>query len=221
MARRRFRRKDLKRPDEFVSRGRQVLEWSASNSRMLTWSIAGVAAVAVVVAGIGSVHSARIRQANEDLAHALVDFRAERYAQAATQLADVATRWQPTDAGRLAALYAANANLNADNIESATLLLQDVLKARPGPLYIQQEALLDLGFALERKGDAAAAASRYSEAAALDGPYKATALFGEARCREQAGERDRARELYEQFAREFPEAPEKDIVAAKVAQLKG
>jgi tetratricopeptide (TPR) repeat protein len=218
MARRRFRRKDLKRPDEFVSRGRQVLDWGTENARLLSWSAAGVGAMVLLVMGFVSIRTARVRQANQDLSHALADFQDGRYAQAATQLADVATRWQSTSAGRIAALYAANADLNADNFDKATVLLQDVLSGHEWPPYLRQQALADLGYAFERKGDAAGAAERYAEAVALEGPYTAQALLGEARCREQMGEKDKARELYEQLHRDFPQVAEGEV-AAKLGQL--
>ena len=219
MARRRFRRKDLKRPDEFVSRGRQLLDWGTENARTLSWAGAGIAAVVLLVLGFVSIRHARVRQANEDLGRALADFREGRYAQAGSQLAEVANRWQSTAAGRIARLYAANADLSADNFESATVSLQDVLSRHDWPPYLQQQALLDLGFALEHKGDTAAAVARYAEAAGLEGPYTAQALLSAARCHEQLGEKDKARELYQRFQREFPDAAEAEIVAAKLEQL--
>jgi tetratricopeptide (TPR) repeat protein len=216
MARRRFRRKDLKRPDEFVSRGRQVLDWGTENARLLSWSAAGVAALILLVMGFISIRNARVRQANEDLSDALADFHGGRYAQAATQLADVASRWHSTSAGRIAKLYAANADLNAKDFETATALLQEVLSAHDWPSYLKQQALDDLGFALEHKGDARGAAERYAEAAALEGPYTAQALLGEARCREQIGEREKARQLYEQLQRDFPQSAEGEVAAGKL-----
>lgn len=219
MARRRFRRKDLKRPDEFVSRGRQVLDWTGQNARLLGWSGCGAAAVVLLILGFVSMRGARARQANEDLSHALADFRDGRYATAATQLTDVAHRWQGTPAGRIAGLYAANANLKSDNFETATVVLQDVLDKDNWPPYLRQQALVVLGYALEHKADMATAASRYAEASGLDGPYAAAALLGEARCREQLGEKDRARDLYQRFTHDFPDAPQSDLVSGKLDQL--
>jgi outer membrane protein assembly factor BamD (BamD/ComL family) len=174
---------------------------------------------ALVVGGFFSVRSARDRQANEDLTRALGEFRAGHYSDAATQLRDVASRWQSTPSGRIADLYAANADLNANNVESASVLLEGVLQGRNWPPYLQQQAVFDLAFALERKGDLPAAAARYAEANDIDGPYTALAILGEARCREQAGEKDKARELYERFRREFPEAAETEVVSAKLGEL--
>jgi tetratricopeptide (TPR) repeat protein len=218
MARRRFRRKDLKRPDEFVSAGQQALAWAQANVRLLSRVGVVVALVGVVIAGFVSVRGARDRQANEDLSLALGAFRAGNYSAAATQLADVASRWHSTPSGRIATLYAASADLKANNFDSAALLLQDALDARQWPIYLQQQALVSLAFALERKGDTAKAAARYAEAAALQGPYTADAILGEARCREALGEGDAARKLYQRFVREFPQAAGIDVISAKTEQ---
>jgi TolA-binding protein len=219
MARQRFRRKDLKRPDEFVTHGWQLLTWASENARLMSWGLAAAAAVALLIMGGLSIRNARSRQANEDLGRALADFQAGNYTQAATQLAEVASRWQSAPAGRVAALYAASAELKSGNIDSATVALQDLLAAPDWPSYLRQEALVGLGLALERKADMVNAAARYQEAGGLDGPYKAAAVLGEARCREQLGEKDRARELYQGFTHDFPNAPEAEIATGKLQQL--
>ncbi len=218
MARRRFRRKDLKRPDEFVSAGQELLAWAAANVRLLSRAGVAVAVVALIGLGFVSVRGARARQANEDLSRALGEFRAGNYSQAATQLADVANRWESTPSGRLAKLYAASADLKANNVESAALLLHDVLDVRQWPPYLQQQALVSLAFALERKGDNATAATRYSEAAGLEGPYTAIAVLGEARCREALGEGEAARKLYQRVVRDFPQAAGMDVISSKAGQ---
>lgn len=221
MARRRFRRKDIKRPDEFVTQGRAFLRWALENGRVLSYSAGGAVALALVIAGVFAVRGARVRQANEDLSRALADFRAGRYDQAAIQLAEVSNRWQATVAGRIAGLYAASADLKANNLDAATSLLQEPHGAHDWPPYLRQQAAIALGFAAERKGDAASAATRYAEAGSIEGPFTAVAIIGEARNREQAGEKNKARELYERFIREFPEAPEVEVTAEKVELLQG
>ncbi|MFI5397326.1 MAG: tol-pal system YbgF family protein [Candidatus Binatia bacterium] len=219
MARQRFRRKDLKRPDEFISLGRQVLTWATENARVMSWGLAAGAAVVLLIMGGFSIRNARVRQANEDLGRALADFYAGNYTQAATQLNDVASRWQSTAAGRVAALYAANADLKSGNLENAVVVLQEFLGSQDWPSYLRQEALVALGFAFERKADMVNAAARYQEAGGLDGPYKAAAVLGEGRCREQMGEKDKARELYQRFTHDFPDASETELVAAKLQLL--
>jgi predicted negative regulator of RcsB-dependent stress response len=221
MARQRFRRKDLKRPDEFVTRGRAFIRWARENVQTLSWA-GGVFALAVVaVAGFFSLRSARTRQANEDLTQALEGFRSGRYAEAANQLAGVADRWQSTPIGRIASLYAAQAEVRADDADAASTRLRGVVGSGESAPYLQQQAIVDLAFVLERKGDLAAAADQYAQAAGTSGPYTAMAILGEARCREQAGDKEKARTLYERFAQEFSQAPEIEVVQAKIAALKG
>lgn len=221
MARQRFRRKDLKRPDEFVTRGRAFILWARGNVQTLSWAGGAFAVVVVAIAGFFSLRTARVRQANEDLAQALTGFQAGRYAEAAGQLASVADRWQATPVGRIAALYAAEAEAKANNLDAATTRLRDVVAAGESVPYLQQQALADLAAVLEHKGDYAAAADQFAQAASSEGPYTASAILGEARCREQAGEKDKARTLYERFAQEFSQAPEIEVVQAKIAALKG
>lgn len=221
MARRRFRRKDLKRPDEFVTRGRAALDWAQDNVRILAWGIGGLLAVVVIVAGAVSLRSARVRQANEDLDQALVNFESGSASTAAKQLADVASRWQSTAVGRIAGLYAANADVKAQEFDAARTRLQAALDEGLATPYLRQQALLDLGVALERKGDFTGAAGHYAEAVSIDGPYTGLALLGEARSREQAGERDKARALYERYVREFSKAPDVEVVQARIAALTG
>ncbi len=220
MARRRYRRKDLRRPDEFVSRGRHVLEWAQTNTRLVA-QIAGAVAVAMLlIVGIFSVRSARSRQANDDLSQALANLHAGRNSEAATQLIDVANRWPSTTPGRVARLFAADANLKTGNLDGAAAAVQDLLEIHDWPPYLHQQALFTLGSVLDRKNDLANAASRYNEAASLDGPYTGMAILGEASCRERLGEKEPARKLYERFVREFPQAPDTEILNAKVAALK-
>lgn len=220
MARRRFRRKDLKRPDEFVSRGRQALEWAHAHARPL--AVGGAVLGLCVLAGFGfvSVRGARNRQASDDLTQALSSFHGGNYADATTKLSDVGNRWQATTAGSIARLYAAVASIRSRNFESATALLQDLPGQQQWPPYLQQYALLNLAFALEARGDIQAAAGKYSEASGLEGPYTAIAIWGEARCREQAGQNTQASALYDRYAREFPDAADHEMASAKAANLK-
>ncbi|MFQ5667891.1 MAG: tetratricopeptide repeat protein [Candidatus Binatia bacterium] len=221
MARRRFRRKDLKRPDEFVNAGRAFIAWAQANVRLLSWIGAGVVLLVIAAAGFLSMRSARVRQSNDDLSHALARLRGGKYSQAAAELGDVAERWQSSAVGRLARLYAATADLKAHKPDAAAALLQRALHAGGWPSYLKQQALLGLGFALEEEGKFQAAGDRYAEAAAVRGPYRAVAVLGEARCRVQAGQEQVALKLYERFVREFPQAPEGDMVAAEVRLLQG
>jgi hypothetical protein len=174
--------------------------------------------VAIGIAGVFSWRAARTRQANDDLGRALTEYRAARYAQAATQFMEVAERWGSTPAGHLARIYAAQADLRADNVGNAVTVLQEARKGNGLPAYLQQEIVLTLGYASERSSDPAGAAARYQEAASMEGPYTATAIYAEARVRQQLGDNDAARKLQERLVTEFSTAPDAELVRGMLGQ---
>jgi outer membrane protein assembly factor BamD (BamD/ComL family) len=215
MPRARFRRKDLKRPDEFVSRGRDVIKWAQDHLRLVAQVGGGIALVLVAVAAFMTMRSARTRQANEDLANALAEYRGGRYAQAATQLGEVAGRWAATVPGEVARIYAAQADLRANNVATATTAFQEAQAYKDLPVYLQQQVLLGQGYALERSSNPKDAADRFRDAAALEGPYISVALLAEAQLREQLGDKAAADKVYDRLLSEFSQLPEIDLIKAK------
>jgi predicted negative regulator of RcsB-dependent stress response len=221
MAQPRFRRKDLKRPDEFVSAGRNLIEWARTNSTRVYQGATALAIALIAVAGFYSLQGAQTRQANDDLTEALVPLRAGNFSQASTQLADVGNRWESKQPGQIAKLFAADASLRASDYAAASVLLEHVADTSSLPEYLRQQARVNLAFAREQRGDVKQAAQDYADAAAVQGPYTAVAVLGEARCRESLGDAKGARQLYERFAREYPEAAETERVNVKLDQLQG
>ncbi|MBI3782515.1 MAG: hypothetical protein HY270_03840 [Deltaproteobacteria bacterium] len=218
MPRARFRRKDLKRPDEFVSRGRDVIEWAQDNVRLVAQVAGALTVVFIGIAAFASMRAARSRQANEDLAHALAEFRGGRYPQAAAQLGEVAGRWASTAPGEIAKLYAAQADLKANNITSAATALKDAATYTELPIYLKQQIALAEAYTYEHDGKFKEAAERYAAAAALDGPYISVAILGEARADEGLGDKAAASKLYDRLLNEFSQIPEIDQIKAKLGR---
>jgi predicted negative regulator of RcsB-dependent stress response len=212
----RFRRKDLKRPDVFVSTTQRFLEWAITHQRNLLIGGGGILAVLLVLGAISLSNAARQRQANEELSRALATLRAENYPDAATQLRTVADSWSSTAVGKLARLYAADAQLEAGNPDLAATDLNTLLADPPPADYLEQQAALNLGYSLEAKQDYAGAADSYAKAAAISGPYRALSLQREGRMREQLGDKERAEKVYETFLQDFPEAAEVKVIEAKL-----
>ncbi len=216
-AKARLRRKDLKQPDEFITLSRQGATWVREHQRT---AISIGAAVAVVLLGIGiavAYHGARVRDANADLARALTKFEANDFQAASTDLIDVANRWDGTRVAPVAGLLGANAAIDAGDGDRAIAELTRI-QASAGALpgYLQQQILVSWGAALEIKKEWLDAADKYKQAAALTGPYTGEAVLGEARSRELGGEADRAKELYRQAYEQFPDLPQRDLIAAKL-----
>jgi predicted negative regulator of RcsB-dependent stress response len=215
----RFRRKDLKRPDVFVSTSQRVLEWAMTHQRNLMIGGGTVLAVLLVIGAVSMSNAARQRQANEELANALATLQARNYPDAATQLRTVADSWSSTAIGKLARLYAADAQLEAGNPDLAAADLKTLLADPPPADYLEQQAALNLGYSFEAKQDYAGAAESYAKAAAMRGPYRALALQREGRVREQLGDKERAEKAYETFLQEFPNAPEVKVIEARLRTL--
>ena len=213
----RLRRKDIKRPDEFITLSTQAVAWTRQHQQLATWIGAAVVVVLVAIGIATAYRGARERDANADLGRAMVKLQANDYSGAATELIDVSSRWDGTGVAPVAALLGANAAIRAGDADQAI----DVLTRLQGNAaslapYMQQELLLAWAAALEAKQQWLDAAAKYKEAAALTGPYTGDAVLGEARTRELGGEADRARELYRQAYEQFPDLPQRDVVAAKL-----
>lgn len=213
----RLRRKDIKQPDEFITVTTRALEWARAHQPLVVWSGAGLVALLVGLAIVAAYSGARERDANADLARALTAFGANDYAAASTDLIAISGRWEGTGVAPLAGLLGANAAIDAGDADKAIAALAGLQATSARlPAYLQQELLLAWGSALESKQQWLDAAAKYKEAAAVSGPYTGNAILGEARTRELGGDADRARELYRQAYDQFPDLPERDLIATKI-----
>lgn len=202
-----------------MTTSQRAIEWAITHQQGLMIAASVLVAVLIGVAVVSANNAANRRQANEELGNALVAFRAGNFPDAATQLRGVADTWSSNVVGKIARLYAVDAQLEAGNPDLAVTDLTALLADPPPAEYLQQQARLNLGSALEAKQDLAAAGDNYAEAAAMSGPYRALALLREARVREQLGDKKRAEEVYETFVRDFPSAPEIEVVEARLRSL--
>lgn len=159
------------------------------------------------------------RQANEDLAVALSAYKDGRWREAAVDLREVAERWDGRGVALVAQFYAAQADLEAGDLEAAGSAFEALSAQGGAPAYLRQQALVGLGYIAAEGDDDAGAARRYADAVAVGGPYTGPALLGEARARLALGEVDAAKALYERFLGEFPESPERAAVEQEVAGL--
>jgi hypothetical protein len=210
----RLTRKEIKGPDVVQTLTGQAVQWSRGHQQMVTALGIGAAVLIAAIGVIGAYRSAQHRDANADLARAMAPLETNKFAEAATALTEVSTRWQGSAVGPLAALLAANSFIQAGQTDQAIAAL-GALDPSSLPVYLQQQRLLAWGAALENKQQWADAAAKYKEAAALSGPYTGDAIVGEARSQEHAGDVARAKELYRQAYDQFPELPGRDLLTTK------
>jgi tetratricopeptide (TPR) repeat protein len=212
----RLSHKEAKRPDEFINLTGQAFAWGRTHQQAVLWG--GIAA-AVLVAALGittAYRSAQRRDANADLTRALTKVQGSDYAGASADFVAISERWSGTEVASIATLMAANTALRAGETDKALTTLGSVQSASL-PAYLQQQVLLAWGAALEAKQQWAEAAEKYKAAAAISGPYTGVAIVGEARSRESAGDAEKAKTLYRQAYEQFPDLPNREVLATKIA----
>lgn len=208
--------KALKAPDEFVTLTARALEWFQQNRTMVSWVAGGAAVLVAILAVNASFRAARAREANADLGRALLAMRNGEMAQATNGLTQVADRWRASMPGQIATALKPSAQLRSGASDTVVSDAPDALQSTPDlPPYLHQQVRFTWAVALEDKSQWKEAAEKYAEAASGSGPYRAMAVLGEARVREQLGEKDRARELYQKYIEEFPDVPDRELVEAK------
>lgn len=217
MARKRIKRKDLKRPDEFITLTGRVVAWGRRNTGLVI-GLSVAAAVLLVGAGLLSAYaSARQRDANSELGRALATLEARDYANAAQQFEALAERRSSSDIARAAELLRVSASLRSGDADAALQAVEKLAAEEDRlPGYLQQELLFTWASALEEKQRWPEAADKYAAAAALEGPYTGPAVLAEAQIRERAGEADQAMQLYRKFHEQFPNLPGRDLASAKL-----
>ena len=214
----RIRRKDLRRPDEFVTLANRAANYARAHARPLGWAATITGVLVVVGFSLLSFRSVQRQRANAELGEAMATFHNQKYPQAETMFEDFAQKWASSDKAAFARFFAGQAALAQGHYEQAAVSLEGSLPGL-GEEYLKQEALAALGFALEGKKDYTGATQRFGEAAALRGPYRESALLGQARTAELAGDKAAAKGLYKQFLNDYPNSTEAARVRTHVAAL--
>ncbi len=213
----RIRRKDLRRPDEFVTLTNRSMAYVKEHSRQVGW-IAAVAAVALIaVIAFFSARSNQARRASDVLGRGLGAFKGGNYEEAIAEFRNYGDESSHSPIGP-PQLYVGEAQLATGKYDDAAAALQKAAPEAQVP-YVRQSGLVSLGYALEEKKDYAGAADRFHAAAEISGPYTAVAVLGEARNRELAGDKAAAKEAYSRYIQEYPQAPERAMAEARRDRL--
>lgn len=225
----RYTRKDLKGPDEFISTFSRTLSWVRDNAAKVG------AAAAVVVVLVGGVLGAQAyfrwqeSKATRDLWPHLNRAREvllspagadeEKLARLEQFLTAFIAMHPRADSTVYARYYLGSISFLRKNYDlSATQFraARDSAKENEVMRFLLTQALAQ---ALEAKGDYAAAAESYRDAAAAAaGELRTQAQMGQARTLELAGRKTEAVALYRQILTEAPEGGMRELIEIKLAQ---
>jgi tetratricopeptide (TPR) repeat protein len=215
--------------DEFVSWLDHTITWLRAHEREAKMTAAIVLAVAAGWLGLSTWMKARARAAEEELAAALRTYHApvagepgaesagqgkvfataaERYRQAAQELAEVHRRYGSQSAGRRARYYEGLSRLELGQYDEAQKALSDVAAVREDKDLSPALARLQLADLEQRRGRTEEAVKLYQQMAddaslVLPRDHVLMALSS---ALEQARRLPEARESYRRLADEFPDS---------------
>jgi predicted negative regulator of RcsB-dependent stress response len=217
----RIRRKDLRRPDEFVTLSRRAIAYAEENRTTVAVVVGGLVVLLAAILVFRAVRSSRQAGAAQAYAqaHALLDDK--KYADAAVAFQQVADAYSSTSYAPLAQLEAGNALLMDGRGADAAVAYQKFLDEGPATDYLRQLALVRLGHAQEQAGTLAEAARAYATAAALPGPYAEEALAGQARIADASGDPAQAKDLYARLLEKYPQSDRRAVVTSRLVALGG
>ncbi|MBI5575699.1 MAG: tetratricopeptide repeat protein [Deltaproteobacteria bacterium] len=224
-----YTRKDLKSPDEFLSAFSRAVEWTRENR---TKVLAGVLGILLAVGGVFGAQ-AYYRWEENKATRALWPHlnRAREFLQAPQavdaeklmRLEQFLTAHVNSHPGTAAAVYARYYLGSIAFLRGDYSLSEAHYRAaiRTGKAKEIMPYLLGTGLAhaLEAKGDYAAAAAAYRDAAGMaGGALKTQAQIGQARSTELAGKKQEAVALYRQILSEAADPQIKEFVELKLAR---
>lgn len=208
MATVRIRRKDLKKPDEFVHLGQRFFSWVQQHYATVLKSLAAAIILSFSLGIWTAYREANLRRANEVLGQGLAAFRSRDWEGAAKSLSRVGTEWPKTKPGQLGLLVAATLDLRNNRFSDAEQKLALAEQASALSPYLQQQLFLSRALTLEGSGKYAEAAAYAERAANTPGPYTSTSLYEAARLFLRAGNSAKASELVARLREAHSTSPE-------------
>lgn len=233
--RERFDRKELKRPDEFLSVSAKVLHWVGAHRR----KVLGLCAVAFISAGaisgylywserkseragelyhqivkdLEEIQQLRARQTfpspeqkQEDRAKAELRL-SELLASASEKLQRMEEEFEDTGIAAFALIEEGGVKAKEGKYGEAAALYQKVLEKKIPP-FLKDMAAVNLGYVLEASGKCEEALSAYQKGEGSGYAFlNVGALWGKARCYEILGRSKEATAVYDKVAVEYPATP--------------
>lgn len=211
-------RKELKRPDEFMTFVESVRDFVLANLNQVLISAGIVAAAAIIAIATYAYERRRDNIAGDQFYSALSALNQKNYQQAKDTFEKLAADEPGREVGRLARFYLGACYYQSGNLEKARDSLVAYMAEAHDPIFMNL-ALVQLGTIYEQLGDAKKAEGAYSQASIVDGPAQMTAELGVARMLLKQGDRDGAIKSYRRFLETHPYSRDRQTAIEALAQL--
>jgi predicted negative regulator of RcsB-dependent stress response len=214
----RITRKDLRRPDPFVTFTTESLRLLNEHKTLVFLSVSLLLAMLLGVWGWQSYTRSQNLLAAEKFSDAVALYRNKQYEEAIKSLEQVKT-YHLSDYVDLALLYQANSHITLNEYDQAVAALREFIKKETkGPL-LRQVGFLTLGYAQEKAGRCEEAVNAFSQAHEIAGPRREEALLAKARCQAVSGNFQEALNTYRQHLSAYPNSENKTATSLRIQEL--
>ena len=217
--RKRITRKELRKPDQFLTQSTRVLHIFERHRKTIVLSVVALVVAGLALWGWNAYRTRQLLAASTRYQTALQAYHDEEFENALKLFARVKAP-RGSIYGSLVLLYQAQSYLALKRPTEAILVLEDLIKRDPSQSFLKQTAFLNLGYAKESAGQCADAVAAYDQAAQITGPREEEAILGEARCHAALGDNTQAIKAYEDYLARFPGTARKTEINILIDELK-
>jgi predicted negative regulator of RcsB-dependent stress response len=216
----RITRKDIRRPDQFVTLTGKILTIVAERRTEVLASAALIIAAVFVLLSWNLYQTRQNRLASQEYSKALALYHGGKHQEALDAFARVGL-YRSTIYSRLGLLYQASSHIALNEKDKALAALQDLLQRETKDGFLRQLTFITMAQIEEEAGKCTQAATNFGEAEKLNGPFKEEALLGKARCKVQNNDLKKALNSYRQHRTDYPGSERATEVSLIIQGLEG
>jgi tetratricopeptide (TPR) repeat protein len=213
LAKRKIRKKELKKPDEFLTFSSRIMAWCKDNIRIVIGVLASVAVLLLITSAVFLFKANRETKARALYEEALSLYQVEspgnagaaNYSMATAKLEEVKQRYRSTKVASYVLIDLGNIYFQEGDYEKAISCYTDFLQRTDVSDPLHDQALESLGETYEAKGSWQEAVEVYQRLASEGTPvYQAQAQLYLGRVYEAIGDKQKAMTHYDNYLSESP-----------------
>jgi tetratricopeptide (TPR) repeat protein len=213
LAKRKIRRKELKKADEFITFSSRIITWCQDNVRIVVGVLASVAVLILITSAVFLFKARRETKARGLYEEALSLYRVEssgnagaaNYSMATAKLEEVKQRYRSTKVATNALMDLGNIYFQEGDYPKAIICYTDFLQRTDVSHPLHDQALESLGETYEAKGSWQEALEVYQRLASEGAPvYQAQAQLYLGRVYEAIGDKQEAMTHYDNYLNGSP-----------------
>ena len=213
MAKRKIRKKELRKPDEFLTFSSRIIAWCQDNIRIVIGVLASVAVLLLITSAVFLFKASRETKARALYGEALSLYPVEssgnagaaNYSMATAKLEEVRQRYRSTRVANYVLIDLGNIYFQEGDYEKAISCYTDFLQRTDVSDPLHDQALESLGETYEAKGSWQEAVEVYHRLGSEGAPaYQAQAQLYLGRVYEAIGDKQKAMTHYDNYLNDSP-----------------